>query len=97
MARSIVADIPYVTHLALVAISDPLNLLGAVLFDAMHLLGVILAQSFELLTFIILDIIQHLVNLFGARCYSDPPAAQTPPLTATPTELKEIGELFLLF
>ena len=94
MVGTVVADVTYVLHLALVTVSDPLDLLGAILLDAVHLLRVILAQTLQLLTLVILDVVEHLVDLLGAWSDAHVPTAQTPFLTAASTMIN-VGVVFL--
>lgn len=78
MTGTVVPYVPYVPHLPLVAVANPLDLLGAIVLDSMHLLRVVLPQSFELLALVLLDVVEHLVDLLRSRRHPHASTAQTP-------------------
>lgn len=76
MIRAVIPESADVLHLALVAVANPLDLLGAVVLDPPHLEGVVLAQPLELLTLVLLDVVQHLVDLLRSWLRREAVAAE---------------------
>lgn len=78
MTGAVIPNISYVSHLTFIAVANPFNLLGTIVFNPVYLLSIVLSQSFELLTLVLLYIVQHLIDLFRSRCYAYASTAQAP-------------------
>lgn len=75
MIRAVLSDVTDVSHLSLVAVAYPLDLLRAVVLNPVYLLCIILTQTLELLALVLLDVVQHLIDLLGSRCNPNASAA----------------------
>jgi len=75
LSGAIVAYVPYVSHLTFVTITNPLYLLHTVILDSVHLLSIVFPQLFELLAFILLNVVEHLVDLLSSWRHTYAPAA----------------------
>lgn len=83
MIGTVVSDVLDVPHLALVTVPYPFDLLGTVVLDPVNLLSIIFSQSLELLALVLLNAVQHLVNVLPPGSTTDLFATEATLITAT--------------
>lgn len=73
-------------HLTFVTVADPFHLLSAIIFNSVHLLCIVFPQSFKLLALVLLNVVEHLVDLLGSRRCPYTSTAQAPFDTSASTK-----------